>query len=395
MRYGAIVPSTPDAPLRVLLTNRILANRTGTELFVRDVATGLQRRGHLPIVYSPRLGPLAAEIRGATIPVVDDLSAVAEPPDIIHGHHGLETLTALLAFPGVPAVSVCHSWIGWPDEPVAFPRIFRYLAVDDTCRDRLVTEHGIPPDRVEVVLNAVDLGRFRPRPPLPARPARALIFSNSSGEHAPHVRAIRAACAQAGIAVDLAGFKSGRTLDRPEETLGSYEIVFAKARAALEAAAVGTAVVLCDVAGAGAMVTTTNVDALRRLNFGMRTLREPPTVDGLLREIARYDADDATAVSRRVRELAGHEVQIDQFLATYGDVLAESAAREVHADADLRAAADYLRRLSPKLHERDLLRMAFARLLHLPLAGAWMRRRARREQPAHWFQELLRTMDGV
>jgi hypothetical protein len=141
---------------------------------------------------------------------------VGEAPDIIHGHHGLETLTALLAFPRVPAVSVCHSWVGWADEPVPFPRIHRYLAVDDTCRHRLVSEHGITPERVDVVLNAVDLNRFRPRPPLPSRPGRALIFGNYSAESAAHVKAIREACAHAGVTVDIAGYKSDTILERPE-----------------------------------------------------------------------------------------------------------------------------------------------------------------------------------
>ena len=384
----------PDAPLRILLTNRVVANRTGTELYVRDVATGLLRRGHLPVVYSPRLGPLADEIRRATIPVVDDLAKVAEAPDVIHGHHGLETLTALLAFPRVPAVSVCHSWIGWADEPVAFPRIRRYLAVDETCRHRLVAEHGIPPERVEVVLNAVDLRRFHPRSPLPPRPARALIFSNSSGERGPHVLAIREACAQAGIAVDIAGFKSGKTLDRPEESLGAYDIVFAKARAALEAAAVGAAVVLCDVAGAGPMVTMANLDTLRRQNFGMRALRDAPTATGIAREIARYDPGDAAAVSRQVRDRAGQEAQLDQLLAAYDEALAEPSDPGATQEEEQRAAAAYLRRLSPKLYERELLQNAFARLLRLPVAGGWLRRRARREHASHWFQELLRAMDG-
>src|SRR5688500_1914570 len=125
MPCGVIVANASERPLRILLTNRVLANRTGTELYVRDVAMGLLRRGHVPVIYSPRLGSLASEIRACTIPVVDDLANVAEPPDIIHGHHGLETLTALLAFPGVRAVSVCHSWVGWADEPVPFPRIRR------------------------------------------------------------------------------------------------------------------------------------------------------------------------------------------------------------------------------------------------------------------------------
>lgn len=391
MRCGAGVPSPSDAPLRVLLTNRVLAHRTGTELYIRDLALELLRRGHQPVVYSPCPGPLASEIRRHTISVVDDLAHVAETPDIIHGHHGLETLTALLAFPRVPAVSVCHSWIGWADEPVAFPRIRRYLAVDDTCRDRLVSAHGIAPERVEVVLNGVDLRRFAPRAPLPSRPARALIFSNSSGDAAPHVKAIREACGRAGIAVDLAGFKSGVLLDRPEEILGSYDLVFAKARAALEAAAIGTAVVLCDVAGAGPMVTTTNVAALRRLNFGMRALRDVATVDTMAREIGRYDAADAAAVSREVRRLAGHDVLVDHLLAVYADVLAEAPDRD--QDAELRAAAAYLRRLSPKLHERDLLRIALGRLLRVPGAGAVLRWRARREPPSHWLSEILRAMN--
>lgn len=380
--------------MRVLLTNRVIAKRTGTEIYVRDVAAGLLRRGHRPVVYSPRLGPLAEEIRRMTVPVVADLALITEPPDVIHGHHGLETLTALLAFPRVPAITVCHSWIGWADEPVVFPRIHRYLAVDDTCRDRLVSEHGLPPERVEVVLNAVDLDRFRPRPPLPERPSRALIFSNSSGERAPHVAAVREACRQAGIGVEIAGFKSGRSLDRPEEVLGEYDLVFAKARAALEAAAVGSAVVLCDVAGAGPMVTTSNLDGLRRLNFGMRTLQQAPTVEWMAAEIARYDAADAAAVSGRIRSVAGEQAQIDQLLAAYETAIAEGHAEGCDLARESMAAAEYLRRLSPKLYERDLLRMAFSQLLRLPVAGALMRRRAGREGTGHWFRELLSALDG-
>ena len=59
--------------------------------------------------------------------------------------------------------------------------------------------------------------------------------------------------------------------------LGQYDIVFAKARCALEALAVGNAVVLCDTVGVGPMVTTGEVDRLRRLNFGVRALREATT----------------------------------------------------------------------------------------------------------------------
>src|SRR4029450_6690764 len=94
--------------LRILITNAWLSGRSGSELYVSDLATALLRRGHTPIVYSPVLGPLAAELRAATIPVVDDLSNVATVPDLIPGHHNHEIMTALLQFPGVPAVRVCQ-----------------------------------------------------------------------------------------------------------------------------------------------------------------------------------------------------------------------------------------------------------------------------------------------
>src|SRR5512147_766205 len=112
--------------MRVLLTNYTIATRSGSELYVWDLASGLLARGHDPIVYAPLLGRLADDMRAATIPVVSDLGQVTAAPDVIHGHHNHELMIALLRFPRVPAVRVCH---GWSDEPVQrFPRILRYVA---------------------------------------------------------------------------------------------------------------------------------------------------------------------------------------------------------------------------------------------------------------------------
>jgi glycosyl transferase family 4 len=395
LSLARVVNSTPERPLRVLITNRTLATRTGTEVYVRDLASSLRRRGHLPIVYSPHLGAIAEEIRAETVPVVEDMSKIGTAPDVIHGHHGLETLVALLGFPGVPAINVCHSWLGWPDAPLLFPRVTRYVAVDNTCRDRLVFEQGIPEDRIHVRFNAVDLARFRPRGPLPPRPRRALVFSHAAGGRGSHVNAIARVCAAEGIALDVAGHRSGQVLDRPEAALGQYDLVFAKAKAALEAAAVGAAVVLCDAHGAGPMLTSRNVRALRPLNFGIRTLRERPTVDVLARELAHYDPEDAAAVSRLVREEAGHDSLVDDLLALYEDVLAERKDATDDPIAEQRAASRYLQSLAGPLRQRDLLNGVVRRLSRVPFARALMRRRARQEGPDHPFHELLKLFDGA
>ncbi len=286
--------------LRILITNNTLATRAGSELYVRDLATALLDRGHSPIAYSTVLGDVAKELRAATVPVVGDLDALGTPPDVIHGQHHVETMTAVLRFPKVPAIYFCHGWTPWEEAPPRFPRILRYVAVDYTCRDRLVFEHGIPEERVRVLLNFVDLERFKPRGCLPAYTKRALIFSNAASEET-HVPAIRKACARQGIALDVMGLSWGNPCERPEEALVRYDIVFAKGRAALEALAVGAAVVLCDAAGIGPMVTVDELDRLRSINFGIRALREPVHPAAVTREIARYDPLNAAEVSRLIR----------------------------------------------------------------------------------------------
>ena len=370
--------------LRILITNHFLRGRTGSELYVCELATSLLRRGHSPIVYSPQLGHTARELRDATVPVVDNLDAIGSPPDLIHGQHHVETMSALLRFPNTPAVFFCHGWLPWEETPPRHPRILRYVAVDDTCLDRLVSESGIPEERVSVILNSVDLEQFGSRAPLPATPARALVFSNGAKE-SPHLAAVREACRRTGLSLDVIGADAGNVSARPQDVLGQYDIVFAKARCALEAMAVGSAVVLCDVQGAGPMVTSGELDQLRRFNFGIRTLREKVAADVLEKEIARYDPRDAATVSQRIRHTAGRDAAIDRTIALYEEVVREfagGAARDQEAEA--RAEAAYLRDLDRHFEaERNSILQSRTfrwrkRMLNLPVAGPILRAVARR-----------------
>ena len=234
---------------------------------MRDVCRGLVARRHRPIAFSLVTGPIAGELRAATVPVVTDLDSVALPPDLIHGHHHLETLIAALHFPGVPIVHFCHGWLPWEEEPLRHPSIVRYVAVDDTCADRLTRESGIPPERVDRLLNFVDLRRFVPRSPLPPRPRTALVLSNAAtGDGFAAV--IRQACQAANIELEIAGASAGRVLEHPEAVLPHFDLVFAKARTALEALAVGCSVILSDTAGCGPMVTTRDLGVVRRSREG-------------------------------------------------------------------------------------------------------------------------------
>ncbi len=327
------------AHLRVLMTNLSLSARSGTETFTRDLALELLARGHAPTVYTPLSGVVADELRADGVRVVSDLANEPEP-HVIHGHHHIETMSAVLRFPGVPAVFVCHDRNAWHDRPPQHPRIRACVAVDENCRERFV-EGGIGSD-VRVIPNTVDLARFRPRGPLPPRPVRALLFSNYAAEHT-HLPVVRAACLRAGIELDVAGNASGNSCARPEELLGTYDLVFAKARCALEAMATGCAVVLCDHLGTGPLVRAEQWAALRPFNFGRRACANPLTAENLLAEIARYDPTDAAEVCQRTRERAGVARAADAFLLLYAEVIRAQAVSASDPEAEARATAEYLR----------------------------------------------------
>lgn len=316
--------------MRVLITNNTLANRAGSELYVRDVAFELLRRGHRPVAYSTVLGEVAEELRSGTVPVVDDLDRLAEPPDVIHGQHHLETMAALTRFPGVPAVSFCHGWVPVEESPVRHPRIRRWVAMDETTRDRLVAEGGVPPALVTTVPNFVDLRRFRPGDPPPERPRRALVFANEAQESTT-LPALREACRQAGLRLEVAGHAAGRTVAAPEERLRQFDVVFARGRSALEAMAVGAAVVVCDGEGAlGGFVTPDRWPRWRPLNFGLRCLDRVLTAGAVVEELGLWDPEAVAAVSARTRAEAGLGTAVDGIVALYEEAVA--AGREEPAD---------------------------------------------------------------
>lgn len=368
--------SAPE-PRRVLIANVNMTSASGTVTYTRDLALALLRHGWTPIVYAPQLGPPAEVLRDATISVISDLEQLGARPDIIHGHHVLETLSAMARFPNVPAVFVCHDSLAWHSIPPRMPRIRQYVAVDRNCRDRMVLEHAIPEDSVRVLTNPVDLERFPRRESLPPKPKRALVFSNQAIENS-FVAPIREACAMRDIEVDVAGSLSERPVDRPEGVMPGYDLVFGKARCAIEAAASGAAVIGCDARGMSGMLTTARLEEMRVLNFGARTLQLPITRENILREIDRYDAADALAVSDRIRASNSADLLAEQFIALYEEILADPV--NVSTDDDLSAISKALSKVghhiygqieSNRARYNMLVRVLNSRVLAGPLRLAY------------------------
>ena len=328
----------------ILLTNIWLADYAGSEVVTRDLALGLLRRGHLPIVYTPKLGEIGAEISARGVAVIDDLRKLAEPPDLIHAHHLIPCGEALIRFPDVPAIQTCHSFTSWVEAPAHFPQIAAYVAVDEACRDRLVHQEGIAAERVIVLSNAVDLRRIPARPePLRDRPRRALAFGKAAAAPEP-----KEACARLGIAYEAIGRSVGTAHAHPEQLLVGCDLVFASARAALEALCCGCAVIVCDNRGFGGLVTSRNFNAMRANNFGLRSLGDAVTVERCVREVGAYDRADAGRVTEHARGEADLERLLDRFEHLYAEILTGSRRPLISRNAHEQAAARFLHENLPR-----------------------------------------------
>lgn len=140
MTDTAISPADGLNRLAVLITN-LSPLRAGTSNAAVDLAQGLSRRGHRPIVFSPGVASAAVDaLRQSGVTVVDRLNQVAIAPDIIHGQGNVATVMAMATFPSCPAIFACHSSDLAADRPPLLPRIKRYVASDEQCRERLLRD---------------------------------------------------------------------------------------------------------------------------------------------------------------------------------------------------------------------------------------------------------------
>lgn len=337
--------SQDERPMRVLMTNLFVSSGSGSEAVVELLADGLRRAGHEPFLFAPVIGAQARRMRARGHRVADRLAYVRARPDVIHAQHATPALMAMAAFPRVPVVYASHSSIFEVEAPWPHPQIRHVTALDERGRDRCIGR-GIDPARISLVPNAVDLARFRRRPPLPQAPRRALLVAKTQG----HIDAVRAACARHGLELREVGVALGQVSATLEDDFQDADIVFASGRSALEAACAGCAVVAVDGAGCAGLLTTEVLAAWRGRNFGVAILDRPTDAAVLDHAIAAYDAADAARVTDRLRAEASAEAYVERHLELYRDAIADPPPDD--PDALALATATWLEELLPTSADR-------------------------------------------
>jgi hypothetical protein len=342
--------------MRVLITNNTLHVRGGAESFMRDLAGDLQNCGHTVMVYSTDPQEEGHSDAGDGFHAVDDLDKLPEPPDIIHAQHHMDAMTALTAFPNIPAIYHCHGAV-WRESVPRHPRIYHYLAMSRTLRERMMIEFNLAPNLVEVFLNGVDPRRFSTVRELPQQPLRGLFYNKFSQRNSPTALAVESAVAGQGIELDWIGRHFGKRICDPENVLPNYDVVFASGRSAIEALACGCAVVVLGRTSCGEMVRPENFDHFREVNFSIAVNSPPPSAEEITRQLRSFSSARCKLVTQRIRMEADSRDSVRTLIDIYERVIEQHRTTKIDAREELLALSHYMRRLVPLVRMTDELQM--------------------------------------
>ena len=359
----------PAPPMPVLLVVDSL-DGGGAERYVVDLAVALRRRGW-PVHVACSAGGVRAEVLAdAGVPVtvlLDELierrvsgrygralrRLVAElRPAVVHAHLFASAAAAAHAVRDqpVPLVVTEHTEGPWRDRRaravsgLVYRRCDHVVAVSSAIRDLLVTDYGVAPERVEVLLPTTTAPPTAGGPPpVPGRPVVGLV-----GRLVPEKGVdvfLRAAALVSGVVPQTAFLVVGDGPLRPDlehraamlglagtVTFTGYRSDATRLLAGLDVLVVpsrsdGSPLVVCEAMAAGVPVVGSRVGGLPDLveDGGSGLLVRPGEAEDLARALVSLllDPEAARRLGARGRSLAmsrSHERLVDRVTQLYAAV---------------------------------------------------------------------------
>lgn len=310
--------------LKILLSTHHLNGYTGSEIFAKTLAAGLQEFGHDVTVYSKYLGLISSEFRQKSIKLIDSLESIKKKKfDIAQVSHNINAIEIRNYFPNLPIVFLSQGIIPFLEQPPDFDiGISKYLAISEEVKNNLVTK-GIPPSKIEIIGNIIDPNLFYPKYEINEYPQKALILSGRIDEHKTDV--IKEACNTLDIDCEFRGGKFG-TINQYDlnNLINECDIVFSLGRGAIESMFCGRVPIIFDYLGGDGIVTPNTFDEIRKFNFSGRRNKINFTSQELVSEIKKYNKKyGAILHEKSVKEYSSKRV-VNKLNNLYQEVIQES-----------------------------------------------------------------------
>lgn len=363
-------------------------------MFVLEIGRALSTAGHEICVFSSVGGEVSQAIdeeEGMTfVTSPEDCPFV---PDLIHGQHHLETMASVATFPGVPAIYQVHGFGPWEEEPPRHPRLLRYFGTTPRMAEWIASRCGVEESEVGTIRNFFDPERFRVVRKSGTGARRAAVMMNHMEESRAAFQALREGCARAGWELDGIGKDFGHVIERPEEVLPGYEVVFAGGRSAIEAMACGCVSIPITRETMAEAVRPDNFERLRDLNF-CADAKDPPIASSRVeRTLGSLDPAETAQVTERIRREARLEDTIGDLVRNYREIVEEARSHPIPTpEEEAEAMARYLCELASYVKDADgrRLRLGESRYAWKARAAKWKAKARANQLQLQWLEREFR-----
>jgi hypothetical protein len=256
-------------------------------------------RAHLQVFTGQMLVDLPEPLAEAR--PVPDLEGLAAVPDAILARGHLYALAAVARFPSVPVVMLADSF-AWENAPMLAPHVALYVTFSGDDARLLMTDYGVPPDRlVTAFVPETDLAGIEPLPPA-ANPPRRVLIADDSPDNEPWLAGLTHACEKAGMSVRVVPLR--RVPADYASLLADADLVIAQGELAAAAAAHGRLVVIAAPRMATTMLRLHNVESFAArafsAKFGDDAFDDPAPLHAAL---AQTEHGETAALAEKIRTL--------------------------------------------------------------------------------------------
>lgn len=253
---------------KVLITNSTIGGRSGTEVWIYEIANWLKNKGIDVLVYAPNLNTVNIKAADSISYTTDQDIARLFTPDLIHvqhaGHHKVAEL--LYSIPNVPVFNLLHGVIdqiemplkGTEGRPVLYGGVSRLI-----CRKT----NFLTNKNVILLKNfAENLSTFRNNPDLVTACCVSTKISTDVRSRLTQLFGAQGILLKS-VGHDLESFiwdyrSQGNDLKQSD-------VVLCTGKTAVDALGMGIHVILCEGSLLGPLVTHKNIDFLSAMNFAL------------------------------------------------------------------------------------------------------------------------------
>jgi len=188
----------------------------------------------------------------------------------------------------------------------------------------LVQNFGILEGDIQVVVNSVDVERFKPQGEIGQKLRKTLLISSNKNEAQKELG--EQAYSRLGLNLEIIGW--GKRVWNVEDYINEADSVVSLGRGAIEGLACGRAVVVCGGKGCDGMITEENIDDLSKTNFIGRRYGRRATVETLIDEFQKYDPGMQRVNRRLALERFDAQRQAHKLVEIYQKAIENSSRKE-------------------------------------------------------------------